>query len=223
MSEGSNIDLDIDNIGRKNSRNFKIKLQESFSSSNKSNNDYEMTKSGSNPMATSKISSLKDVSHNTPPNLLYKSDFSEIKNKISSNSLVRKFSDQRLEPVQIDSNTNTEIKSKSPKKARFSMIRMVEKSKYNKYFNSPVKYAKKIKEESDNTSRERRDVYGNLICKKNRRKVRVTFADEIEEEKPLASVIDIESYKKYNYIFGMPKVDTINKNITTNCQCCIVF
>ena len=143
MSEGSNIDLDIDNIGRKNSRNFKIKLQESFSSSNKSNNDYEMTKSGSNPMATSKISSLKDVSHNTPPNLLYKSDFSEIKNKISSNSLVRKFSDQRLEPVQIDSNTITEIKSKSPKKARFSMIRMVEKSKYNKYFNSPVKATKK--------------------------------------------------------------------------------
>ncbi len=223
MSEGSNIDLDIDNIGRKNSRNFKIKLQESFSSSNKSNNDYEMTKSGSNPMATSKISSLKDVSHNTPPNLLYKSDFSEIKNKISSNSLVRKFSDQRLEPVQIDSNTITEIKSKSPKKARFSMIRMVEKSKYNKYFNSPVKATKKIEEESDKTSRERRDVYGNLICKKNRRKVRVTFADEIEEEKPLASVIDIESYKKYNYIFGMPKVDTINKNITTNCQCCNVF
>ena len=223
MSEGSNIDLDIDNIGRKNSRNFKIKLQESFSSSNKSNNDYEMTKSGSNPMATSKISSLKDVSHNTPPNLLYKSDFSEIKNKISSNSLVRKFSDQRLEPVQIDSNTITEIKSKSPKKARFSMIRMVEKSKYNKYFNSPVKATKKIEEESVKTSRERRDVYGNLICKKNRRKVRVTFADEIEEEKPLASVIDIESYKKYNYIFGMPKVDTINKNITTNCQCCNVF
>jgi len=222
MSEGSNIDLDIDNIGRKNSRNFKIKLQESFSSSNKSNNDYEMTKSGSNPMATSKISSLKDVSQNTPPNLLYKSDFSDIKNRISSNSLVQRFPDKRLEPVQLDSNTMTEIKAKSPKKARFSMVKMVEKSKYNKYFNSPVKHAKKIEEES-NTSRERRDVYGNLICKKNRRKVRVTFADEIEEEKPLASVIDIESYKKYNYIFGMPKEDTINKNITTNCQCCNVF
>lgn len=222
MSEGSNIDLDIDNIGRKNSRNFKIKLQESFSSSNKSNNDYEMTKSGSNPMATSKISSLKDVSQNTPPNLLYKSDFSDIKNRISSNSLVQRFPDKRLEPVQLDSNTMTEIKAKSPKKARFSMVKMVEKSKYNKYFNSPVKHAKKIEEES-NTSRERRDVYGNLICKKNRRKVRVTFADEIEEEKPLALVIDIESYKKYNYIFGMPKVDTINKNITTNCQCCNVF
>ena len=181
-----------------------------------------MTKSGSNPMATSKISSLKDVSQNTPPNLLYKSDFSDIKNRISSNSLVQRFPDKRLEPVQLDSNTMTEIKAKSPKKARFSMVKMVEKSKYNKYFNSPVKHAKKIEEES-NTSRERRDVYGNLICKKNRRKVRVTFADEIEEEKPLALVIDIESYKKYNYIFGMPKVDTINKNITTNCQCCNVF
>ena len=78
-------------------------------------------------------------------------------------------------------------------------------------------------EEEIVTGRERRDVYGNLICKKNRRKVRVTFADEIDEDKPLASVIDIESYKNYNYIFGMPKEDTINKNISTNCQCCILF
>ena len=220
MSDGSNIDLDLDIIAKKSSPNLIINLQESFSSSNKSNNDFEMTKSGSNPTATSKISSVKNLSQNTAPNLLFKSDNSDNKNKISSNSLVRKFSDQRLEPVQIDSNTITEIKSKSPKKARFSMIK---KSKYNKYFNSPVKYAKKIEEKSDNTSRERRDVYGNLICKKNRRKVRVTFADEIDEDKPLASVIDIESYKNYNYIFGMPKEDTINKNISTNCQCCILF
>ena len=51
----------------------------------------------------------------------------------------------------------------------------------------------------------------------------LSFADEIDEDKPLASVIDIESYKNYNYIFGMPKEDTINKNISTNCQCCILF
>ena len=221
MSDGSNIDLDIDNIGRKNSRNFKIKLQESFSSSNKSNNDYEMTKSGSNPMATSKISSLKDVSQNTPPNLLYKSDFSDIKNRISSNSLVQRFPDKRLEPVQLDSNTMTEIKAKSPKKARFSMVKMVEKSKYNKYFNSPVKHAKKIEEES-NTSRERRDVYGNLICKKNRRKVRVTFADEIEEEKPLASVIDIESYKKYN-CNNSNKYAYSEDKIKCDSKCCLIY
>jgi len=222
MSDGSNIDLDLDIIAKKSSPNLIINLQESFSSSNKSNNDFEMTKSGSNPTATSKISSVKNLSQNTAPNLLFKSDNSDNKNKISSNSLNQKFSDKRLEPINAYSSTITEVKSKSPKKNRFTMIKMVEKSKYKNYFESPVK-AEKKQEEEIVTGRERRDVYGNLICKKNRRKVRVTFADEIDEDKPLASVIDIESYKNYNYIFGMPKEDTINKNISTNCQCCILF
>ena len=142
---------------------------------------------------------------------------------MSSNSLNQKFSDQRLEPITTESNTAiTKKKSKSPKKSRFAMLKMVQKSKYKNIFETPTKETKKIEEENE-TGRERRDVYGNLINKKNRRKVRVTFMDELDEEKPLVSVVKVESYKKYNYIFGMPNENVINKNLHANCQCCITF
>ena len=97
---------------------------------------------------------------------------------------------------------------------------MVEKSKY-KIYESPSKNVK-IEEEGE-TGRERRDYFGNIIKKKNRKKIKVSFVDEINKNKHLAEIIDIESYKKYNYIFGMPSEDNYNQNLKTNCQCCIVF
>ena len=147
----------------------------------------------------------------------------QIQSKFFSNSLNQKFLSKRLEELPTDHINNTEIKSKSPKKVRFSMLKMVKKSKYKNMFDTPIDLTKKIEEEENVTGRERRDVYGNLINKKNRRKVRVTFSDEIDEEKPLVSVINIESFKKYNYIFGMPNEDIVNKNLKTNCQCCTAF
>ncbi len=98
---------------------------------------------------------------------------------------------------------------------------MVEKTKYKKFYESPIRQIKK--EEEIETGRERRDYYGNEIKKKNKRRIKVSFLDEIQENKPLAEIINIESFKKYNYIFGMPSEANFNKNIKTNCQCCMVF
>ena len=222
MSDGANIDLDI--ITEKNSPNLCINIQDSFSSGNKSDNEYEASKSGTNPTTNSKVSSIKNFSQNTASNALFSSDNSDTKQKFSNSSLNLKYSNQRFMKLPTDPYSNTEIKPKSPKKTRFSMLKMVKKSKYKNMFDTPFNLAKKVEEEEENvTGRERRDVYGNLINKKNRRKVRVTFADEIKEDKPLASVINIESFKKYNYIFGMPNEDIINKNLKTNCQCCTTF
>ena len=222
LGDRSNIDLDV--ITEKNSPNLCINIQDSFSSANKSDNEYEISKSGTNPTTNSKGSSSKNFSQNTASNALFSSDNSDTKQKFSSNSLNQKFLSKRLEELPTDHINNTEIKSKSPKKVRFSMLKMVKKSKYKNMFDTPIDLTKKIEEEEENvTGRERRDVYGNLINKKNRRKVRVTFSDEIDKEKPLVSVINIESFKKYNYIFGMPNEDIVNKNLKTNCQCCTAF
>lgn len=221
MSDGSNSDSDM--MAEKNSPNFLINLQESFSSSNNLNNDYEISKSGTNAISHSKISSTKNFSQNTASNIQFSSENSYSKHKISSNSLNQKFSNKRLEPLFTDPNTTSETKSKSPKKVRFTMFKMVKKSKYKNFFESPVNLSKKIEEVENETGRERRDVYGNLINRKNKRKVRVTFIDDIDDEKPLVSVIKVESYKKYNFILGMPNENVINKNIKTNCQCCTIF
>ena len=98
---------------------------------------------------------------------------------------------------------------------------MVEKERYKKYYESPTK---KVQIEGEiETGRERRDYYGTEIKKKNRRKVKISFVDEINEDKPLAEVINIESFKKYNYIIGMPSEANFNRNLKANCQCCITF
>ena len=68
--------------------------------------------------------------------------------------------------------------------------------------------------------KERTDIYGNVISKKNKKKVKVSFIDKVTTQN-LVNVIEIESFKNYNYIFGMPKEEKIDK--TTNCQCCLIF
>ena len=222
MSNGSNMDFDI--IAEKNSPKLGINFQESFSSSNKSNNDFETTKSGNNAITNSKIPTTKDLlqNHDIEINTLFNSEISETKHKISSNSLNQKFSNNKLNILTTDPNIHSDNNLQSPKKKKYTMLKMVQKSKYKKFFETPLAYTKKIDEESV-TGRERRDAFGNLINRRNKKKVKVSFADELEEVKPLVSVIDIESYKKFNYIFGMPNEDFINKNVRANCQCCLIF
>ena len=55
----------------------------------------------------------------------------------------------------------------------------------------------------------------------------MTFSDTVNSniskngKNQLAEVIPIASYKKYNYIEGLPKEEDIANNKST-CQCCII-
>ena len=213
MSEGSNLVIDF--IPEKTSPNLDNNFQESFSSSNQSNNDFETTKSVNNQMTNP----TKLISHNnnTQIKALFNSENLETKNISPSYSLKQKFDVQKTDP-----NYNSETNLVSPKKKKMSMFKMVQKSKYKKFFETPLTYTKKEDEENE-TGRERRDAFGNMINKKNKRKIKVSFADELKEEKPLVSVINIESFKKYNIILGMPSENTLNKNMSANCQCCSIY
>ena len=213
MSEGSNLVIDF--IPEKTSPNLDNNFQESFSSSNQSNNDFETTKSVNNQM----INPTKLIPHNNNNQIkaLFNSENLETKNISPSYSLKQKFDFQKTDP-----NYNSETNLISPKKKKMSMFKMVQKSKYKKFFETPLTYTKKEDEENE-TGRERRDAFGNMINKKNKRKIKVSFADELKEEKPLVSVINIESFKKYNIILGMPSENTLNKNMSANCQCCSIY
>lgn len=219
MSDNSNMDLD--NNSEKDSPNLIIKLQESFSSSNKSNNEHEIVKSLAKTKSNTKENIFTKDTYQDHDNdkTLFTSDNSDPKNKISSSSLNYKL--KKKFNLSSDSNSIVLPNPLSPKKKKYSVFKMVEKTKYKKFYESPIRQIKK--EEEIETGRERRDYYGNEIKKKNKRRIKVTFLDEIQENKPLAEIINIESFKKYNYIFGMPSEANFNKNIKTNCQCCIVF
>ena len=219
MSDNSNMDLD--NNSEKDSPNLIIKLQESFSSSNKSNNEHEIVKSLAKTKSNTKENIFTKDTYQDHDNdkTLFTSDNSDPKNKISSSSL--NYKSKNKFNLSSDSNSIVLPNPLSPKKKKYSVFKMVEKTRYKKFYESPTRQIKK--EEEIETGRERRDYYGNEIKKKNKRRIKVSFLDEIQENKPLAEIINIESFKKYNYIFGMPSEANFNKNIKTNCQCCMVF
>jgi len=112
----------------------------------------------------------------------------------------------------------------SPKK-RYSVFKLIEKDKrYRKDINSLFLEQKKNNSKIENEKekvKERTDIYGNIINKKNKRKVKVSFIDRVTEQ-PLVKVIEIQSYKNYNYIGGMPKEEKLGK-VKTTCVCCSIF
>ena len=222
MSDNSNIDLE--NSKDKNSPNLVLELQESFSSSNKSNNDHEIIKAlNKSPIKSNRKGHIllkESFQEHDNDKTFFTSDNSEVKKNMSSNSVNLKHSKNKLS-YSTDNNSIILPNPQSPKKKKFSVFKMVEKERYKKYYESPTK---KVQIEGEiETGRERRDYYGTEIKKKNRRKVKISFVDEINEDKPLAEVINIECYKKYNYIIGMPSEANFNHNLKANCQCCITF
>ena len=88
-----------------------------------------------------------------------------------------------------------------------------------------------LKLKDEEIKNERKDVYGVPINKRNKKKIKVTFSDTVNSniskngkngKNQLAEVIPIASYKKYNYIEGLPKEEDMANNKST-CQCCIII
>ena len=103
------------------------------------------------------------------------------------------------------------------KKEKMMLLLLKEKTKgrvkkENAFLARPKKIVKK----------ERFDRYGTVINKKNKKKVKITFVDEIRYE-PLIKVVKIESFKKYNVILGIPKEDKYVGVSKNNCQCCLLY
>ena len=115
------------------------------------------------------------------------------------------------------------IKSKkeeeySPNKKRKKKIIVLEEKKKNKsnYVKSLYTTNDKIpKKEGEKIEKIlRKDFNGIPICKKNKKKVKITF------KRPFVDVTPIESYKKYNTIMGIPNEDIF---MTDTCQCCSIY
>ena len=140
---------------------------------------------------------------------LFSSEVQKSDNKKSSDA-------KSTEPVSI------KVKNFNSPKKKYSIFKLIEKEKKSKKDLS--KYTiKKEKEKEIKTSpkkKERLDIFGNVISKKNKKNVRVSFIDKVTSQ-PLVNIVEIESFKNYNYIFGMPKEQKIDKS--TNCQCCLII
>ena len=118
----------------------------------------------------------------------------------------------------------------SPKKGRKknNIIDIMEKSKKDNNIRrrSVVNFLSKdeIKFREDIIKAERKDVFGVPINKRNKKKVKVTFSDTIKKDnipKKLVEVIPITSFKKFNYIEGLPNEEDSVSNKST-CKCCLI-
>jgi hypothetical protein len=110
----------------------------------------------------------------------------------------------------------TRVSSFSPTKKKKKLVVLEEKQKIRGRKRSI--YAMDPKEEIIEEEKKslRNDYYGTPICKKNKKKVKVTFKKDFEIITP------IESFKKYNVTIGIPKGEKyINR--FDDCQCCVIF
>ena len=151
------------------------------------------------------------------------------KNLFRANSLQKSDSKKASEALSTsrgsDRGSFIRVRNYNSPKKRYSVFKLIEKDKrYKKDINSlffdQKKNNSKIETEKEKV-KERTDIYGNIINKKNKRKVKVSFIDEVNEQ-PLVKVIEIKSYKNYNYIEGLPKEEKSGK-VKTTCVCCSIF
>ena len=219
MSENSKMESDVIKDDD-DSQNYKKIANNSLSNLNKSNEEEEDLYKSLNTIA--KIPKFPLLSRN-----LHNSESEDLiqyqKNKFCSSSteLRTKHGSKKMSDNSTIPNNVIVQNSLSPSKKKKS-FKMIEKSKY-KIFDKQDFNARRVDQETL-TGRERRDAFGSIIKKKNKRKIKVSFVDQIHDNQPLVNYIDIESFKKYNFIIGMPKEDHIkNNNVSSNCQCCITF
>ena len=222
MSSNTEEDLDTENINNINENKYKnnfdtnIPNQENENHRKKSRNE-----NAENELNLRIINSVINIpSHNIgifdENNINYnksnkKSELSEdkkinnedvlnLKNKLESLEITDKCNNKKLQPI-------SPTKNKKKKK----LIVLEEKKKYN---TNKKSYLKDEKEEIKEEKHLRKDKNGVPICRKNRRKVKISF------EKPFVIETPIESYKKYNVIIGIPREDNFINGKLCECQCC---
>lgn len=140
------------------------------------------------------------------------------KKNLFSSEIVQKIDKNRCSEMKSTEINSIRVRNYNSPRKRYSIIKLVEKEKKNK--KGIISTNKKEEKEISPIKKERRDIFGNLINKKNKKNVKVSFVD-LTTSQPLVDVVDIESFKKYNYIIGMPKEKKIEKY--EKCQCCITF
>ena len=211
-------EISEEDVNPKGEIKFSIKLKQSLDSSNNSQNEDDLFFSSNYLLTNSNLISKTTPNQINKKDKIFDSIDSDIKKKLFSSEIVPKQESKRSYEATSTEPTSIRVKNyKSPNK-KFSVFKLMEKDKRNKKEIS--RFTQKIDEEMSPEKKERTDIYGNVISKKNKKKVKISFIDKVTTQN-LVNVIEIESFKNYNYIFGMPKEEKIDK--TTNCQCCLIF
>ena len=148
---------------------------------------------------------------------LFDSEDTYVKKNLFISDSAQKSDIKKSSEVLSTEPTSFTVKNYNSPKKKY-VIKMVEKKKRNER----ILFTNKIVEtkETENKKKERLDFYGNVIKKKNKKKVKVSFIDNVTSH-PLVEVVNIESFKNYNFIEGLPSENC--KATNSECVCCLIF
>jgi len=213
------------NLYKKNTRmSSNNEDMDSENDKEKSINNNQLTDNYNNDNLKSSINNHFNNSYN---NLILvenkKKHLFQINSHDSNNSLYKFDKLNNSEINQINYFNDDKEKISMNKKSGFSPIKkrrkiiLEEKAKYKGFKrNIYVVEPKEVKKEEVEEKKFRKDKNGTIICKKNKKKVKIGFFE------PFTKIIPIESYKKYNIIANMPKGDRYISS-KDNCECCVIF
>ena len=216
-------EISEEDVNTKNDVKFSIKLKGSLDSSDSSQNDDDIFFSSNFLMNSNNNFICKTVQSQRNKKSLFDSEDLYIKKKLFS-SEVQKSDNKKSSDAKSTEPVSIKVKNFNSPKKKYSIFKLIEKEKRSKKDLNKYSFInEKEKEKEIKTSpekKERLDIFGNVISKKNKKNVRISFIDKVTSQ-PLVNIVEIESFKNYNYIFGMPKEQKIDKS--TNCQCCLIF
>jgi hypothetical protein len=209
-----------EDIQAKSEYNSSIRLKKSSDSSNDSqnNDDEKFFWSSSLLLKSNLINSEHQQNKPNQKEKIFDSMDLVIKKKLFSSEVGPKTNPKRSSEAVSTEPTSIRVKNYNSPKKRYSIFRLIEKSKSKKDINR-LFVKKEEEKEIHLDKKERRDIYGNIICKKNKKNVKVSFVDVVTLQ-PLANITDIESFKNYNCVYGLPKEEKLEKK--SNCQCCLI-
>ena len=127
---------------------------------------------------------------------------------------------KKFSKFRINKNIKSEkrLLSKSNKNKFLTLLKISEKTKIKKKESINNKKKEDIPIEPKKV---RYDNYGNIINRKNKKKVHIVYADELNK-RSLTEEIEIESFKRFNYVKGLPKEDLFKSSNAFN-KCCNIY
>ena len=204
-------------IPKTDQKPFTIQLKPSLDNSNNSQNDEDDIYFSTNCLLNVKTD-YKSSPHLAKKKKLFDSEDIDFKKNLITSDNGQKSDLKKSSEVLSTEPTSFVVKNLNSPRKKYSVIKMVEKRKMrdNKRFTNKIVETK----EPQRDKKERLDFYGNAIKRRNKKKVKVSFIDVVTSQ-PLAEVINIESFKNYNVIEGMPGDDGTIKS--AECVCCLIF
>ena len=216
------------------SDNFSEKSSESLSKENlissqiTQNKSQKLTSTKTESKEINIISNNNSENEDLPTNKLFLSSNNMPIPKINNNNNYEESKINEINGMQKKRTLAMTLSPLKKGKKRNYIIDLMEKSKKNNNVRrrSVLNFIpeKEIKIGEEIMKVERKDAFGVPINKKNKKKIKVTFRDTInkpKKEKKLVDVTNIISFKKFNFIEGLPKEEDKIGNKST-CKCCII-